>query len=118
MEEYDYDKLVFPQGMSEHDQEGWKHYFRQQFKQRSRLCVIYNPNCGCVVDQLVVLDRFPMSEKIISKCPVCDKGCLMEISDPIIFHCPIRKEDYSLDDLKKMNVTDSDQKPYIEAYQD
>jgi hypothetical protein len=117
MEEYDYDKIIFPEGISEHDQEGLKNYFRQQFKERSRLCVIYNPDCKCNVDQFVVLDRFPMSEKILCMCPVCDKGCLMEISDPIIFHCPIRKEDYTLDDLKNMHVKESDQKPYIDAYQ-
>lgn len=117
MKEYDYDKIIWPEGISDEQKENMIASFRRDFKERSKLCVIYNPDCGCNIDQFVVLDRFPMSKKIMARCPVCEKVCLMEISDPIIFHCPVRKEDYSLDDLKQMYVTDSDQKPYIDAYQ-
>ncbi len=117
MKEYDYDTLIFPEGMSEEEQTNFKAYFRWQAKQNSRLCVIYNPDCGCKVDQFFTLDRFPMSKKIHNKCSVCLKYCLSEITDPILFHCLIRKEDYTLEELKKAFVLDSDQKFLIEAYQ-
>lgn len=86
-------------------------------EESSYLMVIYTPDCGCLIEQFVVLDRYPMSKKIICQCPECKRGCLMEISDPIQFHLPLTKQDVSLQELADGVVTESRQKPFIEAYQ-
>jgi hypothetical protein len=81
------------------------------------ISVIYNPDCGCPIDNMVVLDRYPMSSKILFyRCPHCLKGCTMEISNPIIFHSKLLDEYYPLEDLINMHITDSPQKPFLEAY--
>lgn len=95
-----------------------EHMMEQRSKDRESLCVIYNPDCGCRVDHFVVLDRYPMSEKIHSQCALCKKGCLFEITHPIIFHQPMMNEDYTLDQLKEMVVTDTWQAAYIHCYQE
>lgn len=100
MQPYDYDNLLLPVGMEE----------------KERLCVIYHPDCGCEVDFLVVLDHYPMTEKVHAKCHQCKKYCFLEISDPIVFHLPLLNQDWSLEDLKKAYITDSDQKEFILAY--
>lgn len=86
-------------------------------REEESLCVIYTPDCGCPVEQFVLLDRFPMSKKIRGVCPECKKGCLMEIIDPIRFHLPMTDQDYELKDLVGMHVTDTYQKNLILAYQ-
>jgi hypothetical protein len=116
MESYDYDKLIFPDGLTDEDKKGWINYFRIKAKEKERLCVIYHPDCGCEVESFVVLDRYPMSEKIHAKCPQCKEYCLLEISDPIVFHVPLLNKDWSLEDLKKSHITESDQKEFILAY--
>ncbi len=108
--------IVWPEGVTNDQKKYLEGFLRSQSEEKTRLCVIYNPSCGCAVDQFVLLDRFPMSEKIISSCPVCKKRCYMEISDPIKFHLPLLEEDYSLMDLKNMIVTEGPQKHLIEAY--
>lgn len=115
MDKYE-ETIVWPKDFPEKEKEAFKHYLRQVAKEKEYLCVIYNPDCGCEVDQFVVLDRYPMSEKIHSICPSCKKGCLMEISDPIVFHLPLPNKDYSLEDLKEMKIMDGPQKWLIESY--
>jgi hypothetical protein len=115
-------KLIFidkerEKSMSEEEKDFVKHMMARKAKELESLCVIYNPSCGCVLDQFVVLDRFPMSEKIICSCPGCDKYCHMQISEPIRFHLPLTEKDYSLEELKSMIVTNSPQKDLIQAYQ-
>lgn len=112
-----YSHIVWPEGITEDQKKYFEFHFRQQAEEKTRLCVIYHPSCGCELDQFVVLDRYPMSEKIISTCPACDKGCYMVISDPIRFHLPILNQDYNLEELKQMYVTDGPQKHLIEKYQ-
>lgn len=90
---------------------------RLRFQELNAMTVIYNPDCGCSVDQFVLLDRYPMSKKIISTCPVCQKGCLMEITNPPVFHIELNDQDYQLDDLCEMNISQSNQSPYILLYQ-
>ncbi len=88
-------------------------------REKIRLCslmVVYKPSCGCEVEQFVLLDRYPMSDKIWVECPVCKNFCLTVISDPLVFHLPLIKEDFTLEDLKNMVITESSQKPFIEAY--
>ena len=81
--------------------------------------VIYNPDCGCSVDQFVMLDRYPMSKKIISQCPCCKSGCLMEITNPVIFHLVPTGLDYSLEELSKLKLdTTTRQFPYLQSYID
>ena len=116
MEEYS--KMIFTSDHNYTDQE--KKFIEDLCKRRSEeltsIYVIYRPDCGCPIEQIVLLDRYPMSEKIHMKCPECNKGCLTEISDPIIFHCPLLKQDYSQKDLKEFIITESRQKEYIESY--
>ena len=87
------------------------------WEKMSAIYVIYNPDCGCPIDQFVILDRYPMTKKIFSICPECKKSCFMEISNPIVFHDPIREADFMLKDLKDMIINDSPQKKYLIAYQ-
>jgi hypothetical protein len=77
--------------------------------------VIYRPDCGCPIEQFVLLDRFPMSPKILNQCPECKKPCLSCISDPIIFNTQIGG-DFSLNDLKNSVITESRQKIFLVAY--
>ncbi len=92
---------------------------RRHTESLESLCVIYHPDCGCPIEQMVVLDRYPMSPKIISTCPSCSKGCLMEISNPIRFYLPLLKQDYELKDLKDMVITkETRQTPYFLLYQE
>jgi hypothetical protein len=108
--------IVWPKEFSEEQKECFKSYLEFFARKQQSLCVIYLPDCGCPIEQMVILDRYPMSPKIISSCPECKKGCLMEISDPIAFYLPLTKQDFSLEDLKKMYVTDSPQKDLINCY--
>jgi hypothetical protein len=81
------------------------------------ISVIYFPDCGCPVHLMFLLHRYPMSSKILFyRCPHCLKGCTMEISNPIIFHSKLLDEYYPLEDLINMHITDSPQKPFLEAY--
>lgn len=93
-------------------------FLKQKFKEKSSLCVIYTPDCGCEIEQFVLLDRFPMSPKIISICPVCKKWCHMEISNPILFHVHLLDKDYTLEDLQKMQFMPGEQAHLIQAYKD
>src|SRR5574338_224262 len=78
----DVEKIVWSKEVTEEQKEGFKQHLAWHAKQQERLCVIYHPNCGCSIDSFVVLDRFPMSEKIIAcQCPECKNYCTMEISD-------------------------------------
>lgn len=95
-----------------------KRQYRARVEREYSIYVIYHPDCGCPVDQFVLLDRFPMSEKIMGSCPNCKKGCLMEISNPIIFYCPLQQKDISLKELaKEMVITKSWQAQFLLAYQ-
>jgi len=115
------DKLIienWPEGTTEEQKDYARAFLKHIADEQTRLCVIYNPDCGCSIDQMVVLDRYPMSPKIISRCPECKKGCLMEISDPIRFHLPLTDQDFSLEDLKDFIVDETcDQAYLIKRYQ-
>jgi len=89
-----------------------------QLKKKELLYVVYTPSCKCEIIQDVVLDRYPMSEKIIASCPSCKKMVHLEVSNPIKFYIPILKKEYNLEDLKQMQTTDTWQKEYIELYKD
>ena len=106
----------WPEGITEEQKQYFISYIKHRSEENTRLWVIYHPDCGCHVDQFVLLDRYPMSPKIISRCPECKKGCLMEISDPIIFHLPLTDQDLTLEDLKKFHITESPQKGLIGKY--
>lgn len=104
-------------GYTEEEKELIKYWANKRIEDEESLCVIYNPNCGCSCDQFIFLDRYPMSPKILCTCPVCKKGCIMEITDPIIFHIPLLNRDYSLKDLIEMEITKTYQSDYIFEYQ-
>ena len=116
----EYSKMIYTSDNNYTDQE--KQWIEDLCKRKSEeltsIYVIYRPDCGCPIEQTVLLDRFPMPKKIMIQCPECKKGCLTEISDPIIFHCPILKQDYTREDLKEFVINESRQKEYIESYRD
>ena len=93
------------------------HYARRKMEEATKISVIYNPDCGCEVDQFYALDRFPMSPVILATCPECKKFCHMEISEPITFHCKLSDTDISLEDLQDAVITESNQSNYLKAYQ-
>jgi hypothetical protein len=101
----DFDELVvFSKEISEESKATWLAYFRREHKLKSLLSMVYFPSCGCECKVDYVIDRYPMSEIIISKCPVCDKFCKMEISNPPIFYLPILDKEYTLEEIKVMEV--------------
>jgi hypothetical protein len=87
----------------------------RKVRELTDVCVVYHPDCGCELDQFVVLDRFPMSAKIRTSCPACDKGCMMEITNPPLFHTEIWG-DFTLESLKTSYINDTWQKPLLESY--
>lgn len=109
--------IVWPEGFTEEMKKEFEYEIERSCKRKEMLCVIYDPSCGCQYESCVVLDRFPMSEKIHHRCDDCRKGCMLEISDPIRFHLPMTKQDYSLYDLMDMVVMAGDQHDLIKAYQ-
>lgn len=112
-----YEHFVWPESTTQEQKEFMMDYFRRIAKEKERLCVIYRPSCGCEYDSFVVLDRVPMSKKIHHLCELCNKGCFLEISDPIVFHCPWNEKDISLYDLLDMQITEgSDQEYFIKYY--
>lgn len=114
----DYDRIVWPENMTDEEKKYFKSYLEQQDKEKTRLCVIYTPNCGCQIEHFVILDRFPMTPKIHHRCPECEKGGLLLISDPIRFHLPLTNQDFNLDDLKEIVVMRDEQAHLIQRYKD
>ena len=91
-----------------------KYYTEKFAREQAQLSVIYE--CACGVEHFVVLDRYPMSQKIMTGCCPCKENNIVSLSRPIRFHLPLTDKDYSLDDLRQMYITDSEQKWLIEAY--
>lgn len=113
-----YDLIVFPDDYDEKKKEIARQYIEWIKKRDYSVCVIYNPDCGCKVDQFVILDRFPMSKKIISSCPECKKGCLMEISNPPIFYDQLNKIELTLKELQDVVIANTWQQSYLEWYKE
>ncbi len=116
MTKQDINSIKWPSHFTQKDKEGWLYYLQKRAEDQTRLCVIYNPDCGCPIDQDFVLDRYPMSPIILCQCPNCKKGCHMKISDPIRFYLPLTKQEIGLDELKEAYITESDQKIFIDIY--
>lgn len=115
---YIYSNIKWPDGITEEQKEEFIHNLEMMAEEAAHISVIYTPSCGCPIEQFYVLDRFPMSPKIMSQCPECKKGCLMEISDPIMFYEPLSKKDFSLKDLSEGHIPPSRQHPYMVAYKE
>lgn len=97
-----------------------KMMIREMVKRRSieltSISVVYTPSCGCEIELDVILDRFPMSEKIHHICPNCHKGILAEITNPIEFWEPLNKQKFYLEDLKTMEIQESHQSHLLNLY--
>lgn len=114
----DYERyIVFPEGCTEEEKESFKWYIKRQREKEQSFSVIYTPNCGCPNEYFVILDRFPMSKKIHSRCEKCGY-MMLEISNPIRFHLPLTDKDYTLNELMQMQIMPGRQEEYIKAYQD
>lgn len=112
-----YDNIVVCNIADEQKKKEYIEYYKKFIaKDLARLWVIYNPDCGCKIDQFVALDRYPMSPKIMFKCPECNQGCLLGISDPIIFHSKLENKDYSLEEMKDVIFTDEDMEYLVSCY--
>ena len=113
-----YSHIVWPKDFPEDQKEWFKATWDRQLEEKYSIQVVYNPSCGCEHQQLYMLDRYPMSEKIHSSCQTCQKGSLDEISNPILFYNPIEDKELNLDDLRKYVITEpSKQAPFLKAYQ-
>jgi len=77
---------------------------RRRAEELSPVYVIYScPRCPGV-EHDVLLDRYPMSEKIHAMCKHCNKYTLLEIFKPILFYCPWNKKTLEQKDLKDMYI--------------
>jgi hypothetical protein len=117
MDQHNYVIMQWPDGTTEKQKEWIMAIVKEATNKKTRICVVYYPDCGCEVSFDYQLDRYPMSSKIHAQCPVCHKWGLAEISDPIKFYLPLIDTSSSLDDLRKMVIMDGPQKPWLEAYQ-
>lgn len=66
----------------------------QEFRLNS-LAMSYKPSCGCDCKMDFILDRYPMSEKIHTTCPICEKGVLAELIRPYIFYFKLWDKEFS-----------------------
>ena len=82
---------------------------------KEMITVIYKPDCNCSVEKFVILDKFPMMDFFIDRCPMCENGCLMRISDPIMFHVNLGS-DMTLEEVKNMEIKDTWQRYFLEKY--
>jgi hypothetical protein len=118
MENLEYNTHVYfddIEGLDEKKKRMMEQLVEQRARDLTNVCIAYRPDCGCEIEQFVVLDRYPMSPKIRSACPVCKKGCLMEISEPPLFHTEIGG-DFTLEELTKSFISDSWQKEWLHLY--
>jgi hypothetical protein len=102
---------------SEKEKEQVKYMLEKDAERLASIYVTYEPSCGCEYVQDALLDRFPMSEKILSVCEICKKGILLKISDPIQFYLPLTEQSFSLEDLKTMVINETRQSEYLKLYQ-
>ena len=113
-----YSHIVWPKDFDEEKKSAFLAMIDHRLKEQFDIQVVYHPSCGCDLERLYMLDRYPMSEKIQTICRQCNKGSLDEISDPITFYNPIEKKDLSLEDFRKYVITEpSKQAPFLKAYQ-
>ncbi len=112
--------LNIPEGLTDEQKKAYqdevKWMMRQQAMELNSLQVIYTPSCGCDGEIGYVLDRYPMSPKIHHRCESCQKYVMACISDPIRFYLKLTDEEYSLEQLREMFITDGPQKEWIERY--
>ena len=107
-----------PKDMTEAHKAEIKHMMDVRIRDQTYFRVIYKSDCGCDVFKTYIIDRFPMSPVILSRCPECKKHCHMEISNPIIFYDPLNDVEIPIEKfIDDYKIMDTPQKPYIEAYQ-
>ena len=113
------EKIVYD-SEKEYDDEEMKHIkyiIFQSMQSNFSVHLIYEHSC-CKQQQAVMLDRYPMSEKII--CVKCDCGKYGELTilRPITFWDPLLKMNISMEDLSNSHITDTRQKHFLELYRD
>ena len=85
--------------MSPEAKEMMEDLIKKQARELESLYVVYQYDC-CKDCQTVLLDRYPMSEKIICKCRKCEEYTHLSIVDPIQFYSPLMEETLNKDQLK------------------
>jgi len=110
--------LNIPENFTNEQRECVIELIKHKAKQEESLYVMYESDCGCEGYETVLLDRFPMSEKIMHQCHLCKKGIICSITQPPIFYLPLLKQKYTHQEMSEMLVTEGRQKELIEAYQE
>ena len=96
--EYD---IIWPKEATE-DQRKYILYSMNKAEKRKKMVhVLYTPSCKCDYQATVLLDRFPMSHKIHSRCDMCKKGVLLEITEPTIYYIPATDEEMTESEMRK-----------------
>lgn len=85
--------IVWPDGATEEQKKFFLHSLNIAAKRKKMVHVLYTPSCKCDYQATVLLDRFPMSYKILSQCDICKKGVLMKITEPPIYYIPETDEE-------------------------
>jgi hypothetical protein len=80
-----------------------KQYIEQFAREKERdlnsLSMSYKPSCGCECLMDFMIDRYPMSEKIHTSCPICKKHILAELIRPYIFYFKLLEKEFSLKEV-------------------
>ena len=87
--------------ISQEAKEMMEDLMKREVRRLESIYIIYKYDC-CEVYQAVLLDRYPMSEKIICICSECKKGTKISIVNPIEFK--LLDKIYTKDDLKDCTI--------------
>lgn len=74
-------------------------FAKEQELKNNSLSMAYKPDCKCECKMDYILDRYPMSEKIHTNCPICKKHILAELIRPYIFYYKLWDKEYSLKEI-------------------
>lgn len=110
------EKITIPEGFSKEDVYGELKYIESNLWRKEAVAVIYHAKCGCEIEYMILLDRYPMTRKVWNTCPQCKSLHLMDISNPIKFYSKHLDKDYELKDLINMEIPDNPQKHFLELY--
>ena len=113
-----YGKVIMLNGNKEIDEE-IIHMVNQQTIRKTSVHMMYKPSCGCEYEKPVLLDRFPMSEKIIcGKCSDCLKFITLDLIRPYIFYVPMTEIRITHEELRTHLITPGRQEAFLKAYQE
>lgn len=104
--------------LSKEKEEMMKYLMEEEARKQQMIYVMYKYPC-CEDYTTFALDRYPMSESILTHCSKCDKYVPAELVKPVEFYLPWTKEIHLIEDFEDMEFTGSDkynQVPFIKHY--